>query len=87
MLKLFQSVYRAYAEHPFTKNHSVLDWGLCFGRIRNRCCYEFPCGDEREIMLLLISLRTSGMPEIKNILIIDIPEAAFGSKDGFKLVD
>jgi leucyl-tRNA synthetase len=53
----------AYAEHPFTKDIPV--WiGDYVGGYGTGAVMAVP-GDESVIMLLLISLKTKGMPAIK----------------------
>ena len=73
----------AYAEHPFTKepipvwigDYVLVGYGT--GAVM-----AVPCGDERDYAFA----KHFDIP-IKNIFDKDISEAAFGSKEGFQLVD
>ena len=78
----------AYAEHPFTKE-SIPVWigDYVLAGYGTGAVMAVPCGDERDYAFANFFKGTNGMPEIKNIFDQDISEAAFGAKEGFKLVD
>ncbi len=78
----------AYAEHPFTKE-SIPVWigDYVLAGYGTGAVMAVPCGDERDYAFANFFKGTNGMPEIKNIFDKDISEAAFGAKEGFKLVD
>jgi leucyl-tRNA synthetase len=69
MLKPFWVYYGAYAEHPFTKE-PVPVWGLCFAGYGTGAVMAVPCGDERDYAFANFFKGQSGMPEIKNILLM-----------------
>ncbi|WP_339919047.1 leucine--tRNA ligase [uncultured Flavobacterium sp.] len=78
----------AYAEHPFTKEPIPVWIGdYVLAGYGTGAVMAVPCGDERDYAFANFFKGQSGMPAIKNIFDKDISEAAFGSKDGFKLVD
>jgi leucyl-tRNA synthetase len=77
----------AYAEHPFTKEPVPVWIGdYVLAGYGTGAVMAVPCGDERDYAFANFFKGQSGMPEIKNIFDKDISEAAFGSKDGFKLI-
>ncbi|WP_367755639.1 leucine--tRNA ligase [Flavobacterium sp. WC2430] len=78
----------AYAEHPFTKE-AIPVWigDYVLAGYGTGAVMAVPCGDERDYAFANFFKGQSGMQEIKNIFDKDISEAAFGSKDGFQLVD
>ena len=78
----------AYAEHPFTKE-TVPVWigDYVLAGYGTGAVMAVPCGDERDYAFANFFKGQAGMPAIKNIFDKDISEAAFGSKEGFKLVD
>jgi leucyl-tRNA synthetase len=78
----------AYAEHPFTKEPIPVWIGdYVLAGYGTGAVMAVPCGDERDYAFANFFKGQSGMPAIKNIFDKDISEAAFGSKDGFKLTD
>ncbi|MEC5165839.1 leucyl-tRNA synthetase [Flavobacterium sp. PL11] len=82
----------AYAEHPFTKKPVPVWIGdYVLAGYGTGAVMAVPCGDERDYAFANFfkdNPETSGgMPKIKNIFDQDISEAAYGSKEGFKLVD
>ncbi|SHF95454.1 leucyl-tRNA synthetase [Flavobacterium segetis] len=82
----------AFAEHPFTKEPVPVWIGdYVLAGYGTGAVMAVPCGDERDYAFANFfkgNPETSGgMPEIKNIFDQDISEAAYGSKEGFKLVD
>jgi leucyl-tRNA synthetase len=78
----------AYAEHPFTKEPVPVWIGdYVLAGYGTGAVMAVPCGDERDYAFTNFFKGTNGMPEIKNIFDQDISEEAFGSKEGFKLVD
>lgn len=78
----------AYAQHPFTKEPIPVWIGdYVLAGYGTGAVMAVPCGDERDYAFANFFKGQSGMPVIKNIFDQDISEAAFGSKDGFKLVD
>ena len=78
----------AYAEHPFTKEPIPVWIGdYVLAGYGTGAVMAVPCGDERDYAFANFFKGTKGMPEIKNIFDQDISEAAFGAKEGFKLVD
>ena len=82
----------AYAEHPFTKEPVPVWIGdYVLAGYGTGAVMAVPCGDERDYAFANFfkgNPETSGgMPEIKNIFNQDISDAAYGSKEGFKLVD
>ncbi|MEN2402162.1 class I tRNA ligase family protein [Flavobacterium sp. MC2016-06] len=78
----------AYAEHPFTKE-AIPVWigDYVLAGYGTGAVMAVPCGDERDYAFANFFKGQNGMPEIKNIFDKDISEAAYGAKDGFKLVD
>jgi leucyl-tRNA synthetase len=54
MLKLFQGVTGAYAEHPLPKSQFRFDWGLCLAGYGTGAVMAVPCGDERDYALLTL---------------------------------
>jgi leucyl-tRNA synthetase len=78
----------AYAEHPFTKE-AVPVWigDYVLAGYGTGAVMAVPCGDERDYAFTNFFKGQAGMPAIKNIFDQDISEAAFGAKEGFKLVD
>lgn len=78
----------AYAEHPFTKEPIPVWIGdYVLAGYGTGAVMAVPCGDERDYAFANFFKGQNGMPAIKNIFDKDISEAAFGSKEGFKLVD
>ena len=78
----------AYAEHPFTKEPIPVWIGdYVLAGYGTGAVMAVPCGDERDYAFANFFKGTNGMPEIKNIFDQDISVAAFGAKEGFKLVD
>jgi leucyl-tRNA synthetase len=78
----------AYAEHPFTKEPVPVWIGdYVLAGYGTGAVMAVPCGDERDYAFANFFKGTNGMPAIKNIFDQDISEEAFGSKEGFKLVD
>lgn len=78
----------AYAEHPFTKEPIPVWIGdYVLAGYGTGAVMAVPCGDERDYAFANFFKGQNGMPEIKNIFDKDISEAAFGSKEGFKLID
>tara|TARA_R110000868_G_scaffold1877_2_gene14881 strand:+ start:97 stop:3120 length:3024 start_codon:yes stop_codon:yes gene_type:complete len=78
----------AYAEHPFTKEPVPVWIGdYVLAGYGTGAVMAVPCGDERDYAFANFFKGQDGMQEIKNIFDKDISEAAFGSKDGFQLVD
>ncbi|HJS01404.1 MAG TPA: class I tRNA ligase family protein, partial [Flavobacterium sp.] len=78
----------AYAEHPFTKELIPVWIGdYVLAGYGTGAVMAVPCGDERDYAFANFFKGTNGMPEIKNIFDQDISEAAFGAKEGFKLVN
>ncbi|KDN55081.1 leucine--tRNA ligase [Flavobacterium seoulense] len=78
----------AYAEHPFTKE-AIPVWigDYVLAGYGTGAVMAVPCGDERDYAFANFFKGTNGMPPIKNIFDKDISEAAFGTKEGFQLVD
>ncbi|MBC5838439.1 class I tRNA ligase family protein [Flavobacterium muglaense] len=78
----------AYAEHPFTKE-AIPVWigDYVLAGYGTGAVMAVPCGDERDYAFANFFKGQDGMLAIKNIFDKDISEAAFGSKDGFQLVD
>ncbi|WP_188048996.1 leucine--tRNA ligase [Flavobacterium sp. GP15] len=78
----------AYAEHPFTKE-AIPVWigDYVLAGYGTGAVMAVPCGDERDFAFANFFKGQEGMQEIKNIFDKDITEAAFGSKDGFQLID
>ncbi|MEZ7515545.1 leucine--tRNA ligase [Flavobacterium frigidarium] len=78
----------AYAEHPFTKE-AIPVWigDYVLAGYGTGAVMAVPCGDERDYAFANFFKGQNGMLPIKNIFDKDISEAAFGSKDGFQLVD
>lgn len=78
----------AYAEHPFTKE-AIPVWigDYVLGGYGTGAVMAVPCGDERDYAFANFFKGQDGMLPIKNIFDKDISEAAFGSKDGFQLID
>ena len=78
----------AYAEHPFTKEPVPVWIGdYVLAGYGTGAVMAVPCGDERDYAFTNFFKGQAGMPAIKNIFDKDISEAAFGAKEGFKLVD
>ena len=78
----------AYAEHPFTKEPIPVWIGdYVLAGYGTGAVMAVPCGDERDYAFTNFFKGQAGMPAIKNIFDKDISEAAFGAKEGFKLVD
>ena len=82
----------AFAEHPFTKEPIPVWIGdYVLAGYGTGAVMAVPCGDERDYAFANFfkgNPETSGgMPEIKNIFNQDISQEAFGSKDGFELVN
>jgi leucyl-tRNA synthetase len=78
----------AYAEHPFTKEPIPVWIGdYVLAGYGTGAVMAVPCGDERDYAFANFFKGQNGMQEIKNIFDKDISEAAFGAKEGFKLVD
>ncbi|MDG2433378.1 leucine--tRNA ligase [Flavobacterium sp.] len=78
----------AYAEHPFTKELVPVWIGdYVLAGYGTGAVMAVPCGDERDYAFANFFKGQAGMPAIKNIFDKDISEAAFGAKEGFKLVD
>ncbi|AWG21128.1 leucine--tRNA ligase [Flavobacterium faecale] len=78
----------AYAEHPFSKDPIPVWIGdYVLAGYGTGAVMAVPCGDERDYAFANFFKGQEGMPLIKNIFDKDISEAAFGSKDGFQLVD
>lgn len=78
----------AYAEHPFTKEPIPVWIGdYVLAGYGTGAVMAVPCGDERDYAFANFFKGTNGMSEIKNIFDQDISEAAFGAKEGFKLVN
>lgn len=78
----------AYAEHPFTKE-AIPVWigDYVLAGYGTGAVMAVPCGDERDYAFANFFKGQEGMLAIKNIFDKDISEAAFGSKEGFQLVD
>lgn len=78
----------AYGEHPFTKE-AIPVWigDYVLAGYGTGAVMAVPCGDERDYAFANFFKGQNGMLPIKNIFDKDISEAAFGSKDGFQLVD
>ena len=78
----------AYAEHPFTKE-AIPVWigDYVLAGYGTGAVMAVPCGDERDYAFANFFKGQEGMQEIKNIFDKDITEGAFGSKDGFQLID
>ncbi|WP_339655975.1 class I tRNA ligase family protein [Flavobacterium frigidarium] len=78
----------AYAEHPFTKE-AIPVWigDYVLAGYGTGAVMAVPCGDERDYAFANFFKGQDGMLPIKNIFDKDISEAAFGSKDGFQLID
>lgn len=78
----------AYAEHPFTKE-AIPVWigDYVLAGYGTGAVMAVPCGDERDYAFANFFKGQDGMLPIKNIFDKDISEAAFGAKEGFKLVD
>lgn len=78
----------AFAEHPFTKE-AIPVWigDYVLAGYGTGAVMAVPCGDERDYAFANFFKGTEGMPEIKNIFNQDISQEAFGSKDGFELVN
>ena len=78
----------AYAEHPFTKEPIPVWIGdYVLAGYGTGAVMAVPCGDERDYAFTNFFKRQNGMPEIRNIFDKDISEAAFGAKEGFKIVN
>ena len=82
----------AYVEHPFTKE-SIPVWigDYVLAGYGTGAVMAVPCGDERDYAFANHFKGnpegSGGMPEIKNIFNQDISKEAFGSKDGFELIN
>ncbi|NRS87128.1 leucyl-tRNA synthetase [Flavobacterium sp. 7E] len=78
----------AYAEHPFTKE-AIPVWigDYVLAGYGTGAVMAVPCGDERDYAFANFFKGQDGMLPIKNIFDKDISEAAYGAKEGFKLVD
>ncbi|UFH47924.1 leucine--tRNA ligase [Flavobacterium galactosidilyticum] len=78
----------AYAEHPFTKE-AIPVWigDYVLAGYGTGAVMAVPCGDERDYAFANFFKGQNGMQDIKNIFDKDITEGAFGSKDGFQLID
>ncbi len=77
-----------YAVHPFTKEPIPVWIGdYVLAGYGTGAVMAVPCGDERDYAFANFFKGQKGMPAIKNIFDQDISESAFGSKDGFKLVE
>jgi len=78
----------AFAEHPFTKEPIPVWIGdYVLAGYGTGAVMAVPCGDERDYAFANFFKGQNGMPEIKNIFDQDISQEAFGSKEGFKLVN
>ena len=78
----------AYVEHPFTKEPIPVWIGdYVLAGYGTGAVMAVPCGDERDYAFANFFKGANGMPEIKNIFYQDISTAAFGAKEGFKLVN
>lgn len=78
----------AFAEHPFTKEPIPVWIGdYVLAGYGTGAVMAVPCGDERDYAFANFFKGQNGMPEIKNIFNQDISQEAFGSKEGFKLVN
>ncbi|KVV13188.1 leucine--tRNA ligase [Flavobacterium sp. TAB 87] len=77
-----------YAVHPFTKEPIPVWIGdYVLAGYGTGAVMAVPCGDERDYAFANFFNGQKGMPAIKNIFDQDISQSAFGSKDGFKLVE
>ena len=78
----------AYAEHPFTKE-SIPVWigDYVLAGYGTGAVMAVPAGDERDYAFANFFKGQNGMPEIMNIFNQDISQEAFGSKDGFELIN
>ncbi|NRT13197.1 leucine--tRNA ligase [Flavobacterium sp. 14A] len=78
----------AYAEHPFTKE-AIPVWigDYVLAGYGTGAVMAVPCGDERDYAFANFFKGQDGMLPIKNIFDKDVSEAAYGAKEGFKLVD
>jgi leucyl-tRNA synthetase len=88
----------AYAEHPFTKE-SIPVWigDYVLAGYGTGAVMAVPCGDERDYAFANFFKGTHGMPEIKNIFLLNSPPLeecpkdevafAYGEKGGFELVN
>ncbi|MBC7847097.1 MAG: leucine--tRNA ligase [Flavobacterium sp.] len=78
----------AYAEHPFTKE-SIPVWigDYVLAGYGTGAVMAVPCGDERDYAFANFFKGQNGMQPIKNIFDKDISESAFGSKEGFQLIE
>ncbi|WP_293871122.1 class I tRNA ligase family protein, partial [Flavobacterium sp.] len=85
----------AFAEHPFTKEPIPVWIGdYVLAGYGTGAVMAVPCGDERDYAFANFFKGQLGMPEIKNIFRLISPpleglgeEKAFGSKEGFELVN
>ena len=78
----------AFAEHPFTKEPIPVWIGdYVLAGYGTGAVMAVPCGDERDYAFANFFKGQNGMPDIKNIFNQDISQEAFGSKEGFKLVN
>jgi leucyl-tRNA synthetase len=78
----------AFAEHPFTKEPIPVWIGdYVLAGYGTGAVMAVPCGDERDYAFANFFKGQNGMPEIKNIFDQDISQEAYGSKEGFKLVN
>jgi leucyl-tRNA synthetase len=64
MLKLFQCIHGAYAEHPLPKSQFRFDWDYVLAGYGTGAVMAVPCGDERDYAFANFKGQ-SGMPEIK----------------------
>ena len=78
----------AFAEHPFTKEPIPVWIGdYVLAGYGTGAVMAVPCGDERDYAFANFFKGQNGMPDIKNIFNQDISQEAFGSKEGFELVN
>ena len=78
----------AYAKHPFTKEPIPVWIGdYVLAGYGTGAVMAVPCGDERDYAFANFFKGQNGMPEIKNIFNQDISNEAYGSKEGFQLVN
>ena len=78
----------AYALHPITKDRIPVWIGdYVLAGYGTGAVMAVPCGDERDYAFANHFKGTNGMPEIKNIFNQDISKEAYGSKEGFQLIN
>ncbi|GEC78579.1 leucine--tRNA ligase [Flavobacterium aquatile] len=78
----------AFVEHPFTREPIPVWIGdYVLAGYGTGAVMAVPCGDERDYAFANFFKGQNGMPEIKNIFNQDISQEAFGSKEGFELVN